>query len=165
MSCLAIVPKTATNRALLRDRVRPWWKVSIVSELTFRRASRDGALLFEVMSNAPHVLPNLETDQSWDWPREVEASLQEVWITDLGATATPMVVVVVLDAAADRAGYWGEVSPGTCAIDIWIADASQLRKEYGTVMMKHDIDRCFHVHNAHTILVDPLAENDGAISS
>ena len=62
MSCLAIVPKTATNRALLRDRVRPWWKVSIVSELTFRRASRDGALLFEVMSNAPHVLPNLGTD-------------------------------------------------------------------------------------------------------
>ena len=68
------------------------------------------------------------------------------------------------DAAADPAGYWGEVSPGTCAIDIWIADVSQLRKGYGTVMMKDAIDRCFRVHSAHTILVDPLAENDGAIS-
>ena len=116
------------------------------------------------MSNAPHVLPNLGTDQSWDRPREVEASWQKVWITDLNATWTPMGVVVVLDAAADPAGYWGEVSPGTFAIDIWIADASQLRKGYGTVMMKHAIDRCFHVHNAHTILADPHAENDGAIS-
>ena len=135
-----------------------------MSELTFRRASRDDALLLEVMSNAPHVLPNLGTDQAWDWPREIAASWQEVWITDLNATSTLMGVVVVLEAAAEPAGYWGEVSPGTCAIDIWIADASQLRKGYGTVMMKHAIDRCIHVHNAHTILVDPLAENDGAIS-
>ena len=50
------------------------------------------------------------------------------------------------------------------AIDFWIADASQLRTGYGTVMMKHSIDRCFHVHNAHTILIDPLAKNRGAIS-
>ncbi len=70
------------------------------------------------MSTGPHVLPNLGTDQSWDWAREVEASWQEVWISDLSATSSPMGVVVVLDAAADPAGYWGEVSPGTCAIDI-----------------------------------------------
>jgi len=59
----------------------------------------------------------------------------------------------------------GRGLPDTCAIDNWIAGAAQLRKGYGTVMMKHAIDRCFHVHNAHTTLVDPLAENDGAISS
>ena len=81
-----------------------------MSELTLRRASRDDALLHEVMSNAPHVLPNLGTDQSLDWPREVEVSWQAVWITDLNANSTPM-GVVVLDAAADPAGYWGEVSP------------------------------------------------------
>ena len=121
-------------------------------------------MLLDVMSNAPHVFPSLGTDQPWDWPREVEASWQEVWIIDLSATTKPIGVVVVLDAATDPSGYWGEVSPGTCAIDIWISDASQLRKGYGTVMMKHAIDRCFHVHNAHTILIDPLAENDGAIS-
>ena len=68
------------------------------------------------------------------------------------------------DNQTKKVGYWGEVSPGTCAIDIWIADASQLRKGYGTVMMKHAIDRSFHEHNAHAILVDPLAENGGAIS-
>ena len=89
-----------------------------MSDLTFRRASRDDSLLLEVMSTGPHVLPNLGTDQSWDWAREVEASWQEVWISDLSATPSPMGVVVVLDAAADPAGYWGEVSPGTCAIDI-----------------------------------------------
>ena len=136
-----------------------------MSELAFRRVTRDDVPLLEVMSTAPHVLPSLGTDQTWDWPREVEAPWQEIWISDLRASSSPMGVVVILDAAADPSGYWGKVSPGTCAIDIWIADASQLRKEYGTVMMKHDIDRCFHVHNAHTILVDPLAENDGAISS
>lgn len=135
-----------------------------MSELTFRRASRDDVRLLEVMSNAPHVLPNLGADQPWHWPREVEASWQEVWITDLSATSTPMGVVVVLDAAADPAGYWGEVSPGTCAIDIWIADVSQLRKRYGTEMMEHAIDRCFRAHNAHTILIDPLAKNEGAIA-
>ena len=135
-----------------------------MSDLTFRRASRDDVRLLEVMSNAPHVLPNLGTDQPWHWPREVEASWQEVWITDLSATSTPMGVVVVLDAAAAPAGYWGEVSPGTCAIDIWIADVSQLRKRYGTEMMQHAIDRCFRAHNAHTILIDPLAKNEGAIA-
>jgi len=31
-------------------------------------------------------------------------------------------------------------------------------------MMLHAIDRCFYVHSAHTILIDPLAENEGAIS-
>lgn len=135
-----------------------------MSELTFRRASTDDVMLLDVMSNAPHVFPSLGTDQPWDWPREVEASWQEVWIIDLSATTKPIGVVVVLDAAADPSGYWGEVSPGTYAIDIWISDASQLRKGYGTVMMKHAIDRCFHVHNAHTILIDPLAKNEGAIA-
>ena len=135
-----------------------------MSELTFRRASTDDVMLLDVMSNAPHVFPSLGTDQPWDWPREVEASWQEVWIIDLSATSKPIGVVVVLDAAADPSGYWGEVSPGTYAIDIWISDASQLRKGYGTVMMKHAIDRCFHVHNAHTILIDPLAKNEGAIA-
>ena len=135
-----------------------------MSELTFRRASTDDVMLLDVMSNAPHVFPSLGTDQPWDWPREVEASWQEVWIIDLSATTKPIGVVVVLDAAADPSGYWGEVSPGTYAMDIWISDASQLRKGYGTVMMKHAIDRCFHVHNAHTILIDPLAKNEGAIA-
>ncbi|MGB0675891.1 MAG: GNAT family N-acetyltransferase [Candidatus Nanopelagicales bacterium] len=135
-----------------------------MSELTFRRASTDDVMLLDVMSNAPHVFPSLGTDQPWDWPREVEASWQEVWIIDLSATTKPIGVVVVLDAAADPSGYWGEVSPGTYAIDIWISDASQLRKGYGTVIMKHAIDRCFHVHNAHTILIDPLAKNEGAIA-
>ena len=135
-----------------------------MSELTFRRASTDDVMLLDVMSNAPHVFPSLGTDQPWDWPREVEASWQEVWIIDLSATSKPIGVVVVLEAAADPSGYWGEVSPGTYAIDIWISDASQLRKGYGTVMMKHAIDRCFHVHNAHTILIDPLAKNEGAIA-
>ena len=135
-----------------------------MSELTFRRASTDDVMLLGVMSNAPHVFPSLGTDQPWDWPRGVEASWQEVWIIDLSATTKPIGVVVVLDAAADPSGYWGEVSPGTYAIDIWISDASQLRKGYGTVMMKHAIDRCFHVHNAHTILIDPLAKNEGAIA-
>ena len=135
-----------------------------MSELTFRRASTDDVMLLDVMSNAPHVFPSLGTDQPWDWPREVEASWQEVWIIDLSATSKPIGVVVVLGAAADPSGYWGEVSPGTYAIDIWISDASQLRKGYGTVMMKHAIDRSFHVHNAHTILIDPLAKNEGAIA-
>ena len=121
-------------------------------------------MLLDVMSNAPHVFPSLGTDQPWDWPREVEASWQEVWIIDLSATSKPIGVVIVLDAATDPSGYWGEVSPGPCAIDIWISDASQLRKGYGTVMMKHAIDRCFHVHNAHTILIDPLAKNEGAMA-
>ncbi len=135
-----------------------------MSELTFRRASTDDVMLLDVMSNAPHVFPSLGTDQPWDWPREVEASWQEVWIIDLSATTKPIGVVVVLDTAADPSGYWGEVSPGTYAMDIWISDASQLRKGYGTVIMKHAIDRCFHVHNAHTILTDPLAKNEGAIA-
>jgi len=76
-----------------------------VKELTFRRASRDDVELLDVMSKAPHVLPNLGTDQPWDWPRGVEASWQEVWISDLSATSSPMGVVVVLDAAADPSGY------------------------------------------------------------
>ncbi len=53
-----------------------------MSELTFRRTSRDDVPLLEVMSTSPNVLPNLGTDQPWDWPREAEASWQEVWISE-----------------------------------------------------------------------------------
>jgi aminoglycoside 6'-N-acetyltransferase len=51
------------------------------------------------------------------------------------------------------------VPPGLRAIDIWIGEAADLGKGYGTQMMRLALQRCFADQQVHAILIDPLASN------
>ena len=56
--------------------------------------------------------------------------------------------------------YWGaDVEPNLRAIDVWIGEASDLGKGYGTEMMKLAIEKCFAPPLVEAIIIDPLASN------
>ena len=99
----------------------------------------------------------------WDWDSVLAEELdhEEVWlaIEDDG----PSGIIVLLDAAKDPTRYWGDVELGTWALDIWIGRPDRRGRGLGTGMLRWAIDRCFSVHGAERILIDPLATNVRAI--
>jgi len=136
-----------------------------VSDVALRLAVPSDVPTLERWDQAEHVIAVSGDDEPWDWPREVDVPWQEVWICEVDER--PIGVVVVLDAAREPSNYWGDgsgpLSPGTFAIDIWIGEPEAIGRGYGTAMMKHAIDRAFYAHDAHTIVIDPLARNTRAI--
>ena len=131
------------------------------SDLILRRASRTDIPTLERWDSAPHVVAVSGDDEPWEWEREIDVPWQEVWIAEVGGR--PVGVVVLLDAQAEPSHYWGEVSPGTYAIDIWIGEQDALHQGYGAQMMRHAIDRAFKEHQAREIVIDPLETNTEAI--
>lgn len=55
--------------------------------------------------------------------------------------------------------YYGEVPNNLRAIDIWIGEASDLGRGYGTQMMQLALQRCFAPPEVTAVLIDPLASN------
>lgn len=135
-----------------------------------RRATQADVGLLRAWETADHVAPVIGTGPGWEWENEVCVDWQEVWIAeallprDASPVGSPIGVVIVLDACADPVHYWGDVSPGTFAIDIWIGTVEMLRRGFGTEMMRFAIARAFDVHHAKTILIDPLESNRDAIA-
>ncbi len=136
-----------------------------MSEVVLRRAQLSDVPTLERWDQAEHVRAVSGDDGPWDWPNEIAVPWQEVWICEVGTR--PIGVVIVLDASAEPSNYWGRESerpcPGTYAIDIWIGEIDALGCGYGTIMMKHAIARAFDAHDAHTLVIDPLADNRRAI--
>lgn len=130
-------------------------------EVSLRQASAADIPTLQRWDQAPHVVDVSGDDGPWDWAHEIEVSWQEVWICEVDGR--PVGVVIVLDAHSEPSHYWGEVSPGTFAIDIWIGEPDALHQGYGTQMMHHAMDRAFRTHGAHEILIDPLEANTDAI--
>lgn len=96
----------------------------------------------------------------WDW--SVELTGPASWVERLVAEddGRPLGFVQLLDTAADPSGYWGDdAALGVWAVDIWVGDAADRGRGYGSRMMRLALDRCVTVHGATTVLVDPLASN------
>lgn len=132
-----------------------------MDELLLRLAELTDVPTLERWDAAPHVMAVSGDDGSWDWAEEINVPWQEVWIAEVQGRAIG--VVVLLDAHNEPSRYWGDVSPGTYAIDIWIGDVDALHRGYGTTMMRQVINRAFDELGAHTILIDPLIRNTDAI--
>ena len=132
-----------------------------MNDVTMRRATKSDLPTLERWDNAPHVVAVSGDDEPWEWEREIDVPWQEVWIAEVAGRAIG--VVVVLNAHAEPSHYWGDVSPGTYAIDIWIGEVDALHRGHGTQMMRHAIDRTFGEHGATEILIDPLETNSDAI--
>lgn len=134
----------------------------VMPETSMRLATASDIPFLRRWDDAPHVVAVSGDDGPWDWATEIDVPWQEVWLAEVAGS--PIGVVVVLDAHSEPSHYWGEVSPGTFAIDIWIGELDYLRQRHGTAMMRHAIDRAFRVHGADTILIDPLESNTPAIA-
>ena len=136
--------------------------------MRLRRATLDDRALLERWDEAPHVIAATTDDgeygdDEYDWavelPREVD--WREFLIAELD-DGRPIGVLQIIDPAREETQYWGAIEPNLRAIDIWIGEASDLGRGYGTEMMRLALARCFADPSVTAILVDPLASNTRA---
>ena len=98
----------------------------------------------------------------WGWETELGRSpdWREQLIAELDGR--PIGFVQIIDPAREESRYWGDVPADLRAIDIWIGEASDLGKGYGTAMMRLALGRCFSNPAVAAVLIDPLASNTRA---
>lgn len=108
-----------------------------------------------------HVLASDPNDE-WNW--EVELARTPPWREQLIGEVDGRAVgfIQIIDPAEEESHYWGDAPTHLRAIDIWIGEADDLNRGYGTAMMKLAIDRCFAPPGVTAILIDPLASNTTA---
>lgn len=110
----------------------------------------------------PHVVAS---DPNDDWHWETELARTPDWREQLIAelAGRPVGFVQIIDPAREESRYWGDVQDSLRAIDIWIGEAADLGRGYGTRMMHLALARCFADPAVTAVLIDPLAANDRAI--
>jgi aminoglycoside 6'-N-acetyltransferase len=127
-------------------------------ELRLRPATIDDLAMLRHWDAQPHVVA---ADPNDDWNWEVELLRSPDWREQLISEldGRPIGFIQIIDPALEESRYWGDVLPDLRAIDIWIGEASDLGKGYGTAMMRLAIDRCFENPDVFAVLIDPLASN------
>lgn len=129
--------------------------------LTLREATPADIALLRHWDEQPHVV---SSDPNDDWNWEVELARSPSWRQQLIAedNGRPIGFIQIIDPAEEETHYWGDVEDNLRAIDIWIGEAADLGRGYGTEMMKHALHLCFRDAAVKAILVDPLASNKRA---
>lgn len=130
--------------------------------IEFRIATLQDLALARHWDQQQHVI---DSDPDGDWNWEYELSRFPSWREQLIAEidGRPIGFVQIIDPAEEESHYWGAVPAGLRAIDIWIGEAADLGKGYGTLMMNLAIARCFADSSVTAILIDPLESNTDAI--
>ncbi|MEX1994765.1 MAG: GNAT family N-acetyltransferase [Steroidobacteraceae bacterium] len=131
------------------------------NRVKLRPATPDDLVLLNHWDQQPHVIAS-DPNDDWNWATELARSPD--WREQLIAEADgrPIGFIQIIDPAREESNYWSCCKPGQRAIDIWIGEAADLGRGYGTEMMKQAIERCFADPSVATILVDPLDDNTRA---
>ncbi len=126
-----------------------------------RPATVEDIPLLRYWDEQPHTVA---ADPNDDWEWETEIPLQFDWREQLIAECEgrPIGFVQIIDPQREIYHYWGDVPSNLRAIDIWIGEANDLSKGYGTEMMRQALARCFADPNVKAVLLDPLATNTRA---
>ncbi len=129
--------------------------------ITLRQASIEDLATLQHWDQQQH---NIDADPNDDWEWETELLRRPPWRAQLIAelNGTPLGFLQIIDPLEEETHYWGSVPPNRRAIDIWIGEADNLGKGYGTIMMKLALERCFADEKVEAILIDPLVSNKRA---
>jgi len=129
--------------------------------ITLRPATIADLTLLRHWDEQPHTVAS-DPNDDWNW--EIELVRNPVWREQLIAelNSSPIGFIQIIDPALEETHYWREVSANLRAIDIWIGEAENLSKGYGTVIMNMAIKRCFDNNKVTSILIDPLVTNEKA---
>jgi aminoglycoside 6'-N-acetyltransferase len=127
-----------------------------------REANISDAQILRHWDEQPHVIAAAPNDD-WEW--DLELSKKHNWRDLLIAEVNgrPVGFIQIIDPEMEETHYWGEISPGYRAIDIWIGALNDIRKGYGSEMMTQALAICFGDSHIHSVLIDPLSSNTGAI--
>jgi aminoglycoside 6'-N-acetyltransferase len=130
--------------------------------IRLRNAAIEDLATLQHWDEQPHVLAS-DPDDDWNWAYELNRT--PPWRQQLMAEldGRPIGFVQIIDPAEEESHYWGNISAGYRAIDIWIGSGSDLGKGYGTLMMQQALEKCFESPEVHHVLIDPLASNVQAI--
>lgn len=125
----------------------------------------DDVALIEAWDRDPAVRAALAGAAAdwWDWRDEVRRDVpwRELLIAE--ELGRPIGFVQLTDAREEESHYWGDVAPGTWAIDIWIGSPTDRGRGLGRLVMDAATTRCFDRRGAATIVIDPLVTNEAAI--
>lgn len=129
--------------------------------ITLRPASINDLELLKYWDTQQHVI-DCDPDDDWNWAIELNRNPEwrEQLISELNGKAIGFLQII--DPYYEETHYWGTVEKNKRAIDIWIGEAENLNKGYGTIMMQLAIQRCFSNPNVTGILIDPLKSNTNA---
>lgn len=129
--------------------------------ITLRSAKPDDLALLQHWDQQPHVVAS-DPNDDWNWQQELCRSpdWREQLIAELDGR--PIGFLQIIDPAQEESRYWGDVPPNLRAIDIWIGDAADLGRGYGTRMMQLALARCFADPTVEAVIIDPLASNTRA---
>ena len=100
----------------------------------------------------------------YDWPAELarDVSWRELLIAE--EHGRPIGFVQLNDAYEEESHYWGDVEPGTWALDIWIGSPRDRGRGFGAQAMRAAVARIFERPGANTVLIDPKVTNQRAIA-
>ena len=76
----------------------------------------------------------------------------------------PIGVLQLIDASEEESHYWGDIEPGTWALDIWIGSPNDRGRGLGAEAMKLALGRVFDQHGAEMVVIDPAVDNGRAIA-
>ncbi|HEY3386119.1 MAG TPA: GNAT family N-acetyltransferase [Saprospiraceae bacterium] len=131
--------------------------------IQLRNATTADKEIVKYWDKQQHVIDS-DPDDDWNW--DYELSRTPVWREQLIAELDGRAIgfVQIINPAQEESKYWGEISEGFRAIDIWIGSENDLGKGYGTQIMQQALTRCFLSPEVHAVLIDPLASNTRAIT-
>jgi aminoglycoside 6'-N-acetyltransferase len=129
--------------------------------IILREATGKDLPLLQYWDTQPH---NIDADPNDDWNWEHELGRHPSWREQLIAEldGRPIGFLQIIDPLEEESHYWGNTPKNLRAIDIWMGEAQDLGRGYGTVMMRLAMDRCFHNTTVTSILIDPLSSNQRA---
>src|SRR4029079_13216159 len=99
----------------------------------------------------------------YDWPAELARDVAWRCLRIAEEAGRPIGFVQLIDAVDEESHYWGDVEPGTWALDIWIGSPEDRGRGLGTHVMRAAMTRAFEQHGAETIVIDPQVTNRRAI--
>jgi aminoglycoside 6'-N-acetyltransferase len=112
--------------------------------ISLRSATSADLNLLQHWDEQPHVI-----DSDPEWREQLIAELN----------GRPIGFIQIIDPALEESHYWGDAPANLRAIDIWIGEATDLGKGYGTQMMQIALARCFADPLVTAVLIDPLSTN------
>lgn len=136
--------------------------VSDVGFIELRSATMRDLELLLYWETQQHVIDASGEDCDWNWDYELrrDPPWREQLVAERGGN--PIGYVEIIDPAEEEDHYWGDVEKDLRAIDIWIGEKEDIRKGYGTEMMRLALERCFSVPQVKAVIIDPLESNTGA---
>ena len=100
----------------------------------------------------------------YDWSTELARNVPWRELLIVEEDGRPIGFVQLIDAVEEESHHWGDVEPGTWALDIWIGSPDDRGRGLGTAAMEAALKRVVDRHGADTVVIDPSVDNHRAIA-